>query len=240
MTLPSVPWDPVASAEGRVEFEAGAEPLRFDNVFAGDFNVPLQASLSTSMPIAHALQNSLDDLRLKSIVLNVEAQPDKRQATIEQVWASSREARPGDTLQISIMLAAEGGKEITKVVAYHVPQGFTPGPLFFTAADGPNTNAAEQRFYNVSQAQKGDRLVETLNQMRPSNRAYLRVWRSDPAYTIDGRSLPDPPPSVGMILARGPIATASQGRTSTLAEIEFVSGDSVISGAKTLQVDIKE
>ena len=57
---------------------------------------------------------------------------------------------------------------------------------------------------------------------------------------IDGRDLPDPPPSVGMILAHGPIGTASQGRTSTLAEIEFAAGDEVITGAKTIQVDIKE
>ena len=36
---------------------AVAEPLRFDNVHSGDFNVPLQTALATAMPLGYALQN---------------------------------------------------------------------------------------------------------------------------------------------------------------------------------------
>jgi hypothetical protein len=66
------------------------------------------------------------------------------------------------------------------------------------------------------------------------------VWRADPAYNIDGQDLPDPPASLALILARGVSAAGSTGRTSTLARIEFGDGASVISGSKTIQVDIKE
>ena len=145
--------------KGRVDFESGADALRIDNVFAGDYNVPLQASLSTAMPVAYALQNSLDNLRLKAIELNIEALPDKKQSSIEQVWSSTRAASPGELLEISVLLASEGGREVTKTVPFTVPMGAKPGPLFFTAADGPNTNAAQQRYLSVTQPLKGERMV---------------------------------------------------------------------------------
>ena len=43
-----------------------------------------------------------------------------------------------------------------------------------------------------------------LNGLRRNDKAYLRVWRSDAAYSVQGQDLPDPPPSVSMILAQDP------------------------------------
>jgi hypothetical protein len=90
------------------------------------------------------------------------------------------------------------------------------------------------------QPQPADRMVSFLNSMHGSNKALVRVWRTDPAYNIDGQDLPNPPPSLAMILARGATAAGAQGRTSTVAQIPFADGSAVISGSKTIQVDIKE
>jgi hypothetical protein len=225
---------------GRADLEGAAEPLMFDNMFAGDFNVPMHAALSTALPVAYALQNSLEQLRLKSVDLVLDAYSDKKQMTIEQIWPSRREVRPGDTIQLNILLSAANGREVTKTVDYEVPVGSSTGPLFFTAADGSTINASEQRYISVIQPQPADRMVHFLNSLHGSNKALIRVWRSDPAYSIDGHDLPDPPASLALILARGAAAPSSVGRTSTLAQIEFADGSSVISGSKTIQVDVKE
>jgi hypothetical protein len=226
---------------GRVEMEDVTEPLMLDNMFAGDFNVPMQAALSTAMPVAYALQNSLEPLRLKSIDLTLDAFAEKRQMTVEQVWPSRRVVRPGETLELNVLLSADNGREVTKTVSYQVPVGAQAGPLFFTAADGATINAAEQRYFTLTQPQPADRMVSFLNSMYGSNKAIVRVWRTDAAYNIDGRDLPDPPPSLAMILARGATtAGGQQGRTSTIAQIEFADNSAVISGSKTIQVDVKE
>jgi hypothetical protein len=225
---------------GRVDLEGVAEPLVLDNMFAGDFNVPMHAALSTALPVAYALQNSLEPLRLKSIDLTLDAYSDKKQMTVEQIWSSRREVRPGDTIQLSVLLSVDNGREVTKTVNYEVPVGFSTGPLFFTAADGSSINASEQRYISLTQPQPADRMVHFLNSLHGSNKALIRVWRSDTAYNIDGQDLPDPPPSLAMILARGTTAAGALGRTSTLAQIEFADGSSVISGSKTIQVDVKE
>src|SRR5205807_4497362 len=41
---------------GTIQFEGRPEPFKIDTMYGGDFNVPLQASLSTSLPLSYALQ----------------------------------------------------------------------------------------------------------------------------------------------------------------------------------------
>jgi hypothetical protein len=81
-----------------------------------------------------------------------------------------------------------------------------------------------------------------LNGLRTNTKAYVRVWRNDAAFTIDGRDLPSPPPSVSMILSRAQTQSAGlvNQRGSKLAEIEIPAGDNVVTGSKTVQVEVKE
>jgi hypothetical protein len=78
--------------------------------------------------------------------------------------------------------------------------------------------------------------------LRTNTSAYLRVWRSGPSYTVEGRDLPDPPASIAMILGRtqpgGP--SFSNGRGAELAEIEVASGGNLVTGTKTIQVEVRE
>jgi hypothetical protein len=225
---------------GTVRFEGISEPVRIENMYSGDFNVPLVASLGTSLPVAYALQNTVDLLRLQSVDLTIDAFPEKKQVSIEQVWSSKRDVRPGEPLDISVLMVGEGGVEITRKLRYDVPIGAPVGQLSITVADGATTNATDQRVYQLSQPRPATQVVSFLNSLRGSTKGYMRVWRAEPAYTLDGQDLPDPPPSVGMILARTPSANPLLGKSSTVAELEFSAGDVVISGSKTIQVDVKE
>ena len=51
--------------KGTVKFDGAPDPVLIDNMYAGDFNVPLVASLGAALPVAYALQNSVDTLRLR-------------------------------------------------------------------------------------------------------------------------------------------------------------------------------
>jgi hypothetical protein len=84
--------------------------------------------------------------------------------------------------------------------------------------------------------------MTTVNNLRANTKAYVRVWRSEPAFQLEGDDLPDPPPSVAMILAssQAALGNITQTRNSKVAELEIGDGDSVISGSKTIQVEVKE
>ena len=226
---------------GDIRFDAISDSVRVDTMYSGDYNVPLVASLGTTLPVAYALQNSVDTLRVESVNLTVEAQPVRKQYSIESLWTSRREVRPGESFEISVLLAGDGNKEIVRQIRYEVPIGAPAGPLSITVADGPSTNATDGRVYSLAQPRPATQVIPLLNSLRGTTRGYLRIWRQDPTYTLEGQDLNDPPPSVGMILARLPGAQPAVPRTATVHEAAFDAGeDAVISGSRTIQVEIRE
>jgi hypothetical protein len=225
---------------GQVEFDSQPEPLRFDTIHSGDFNVPLQTALSTAMPLGYALQNSVEDLRVRKVDITLDSFTVKKQASIENAWLSRREARPGERVEIMVEVAGEGGARTKHKLAYDVPIGAPIGTLNFTVGDGPTVNAAEQRYYGLGQPRPAAELLSFLNSLRSNTKGYVRVWRADPGFQIDGKDLPDPPPSIGSILTRTQTGTSTVPRTSTVAELVFANGDIAITGSKTLQLEVKE
>ncbi len=228
------------SLRGGVEFVDGAPPLKLDNTYAGDYNVPLQASSGVSAPLASILGAGFDALKIKSINLEIEASERKRFLQVDQITASPKQVHPGGTVELAVTLTGENGLEVQKSVRYRVPVGATAGALNFTVSDGSLSNALD--YQQLSEPPKSPtQLVSFLNGLRPNTNAYVRVWRTDPAFQVQGQDLPNPPPSVGLILAR---AQATQGvwvpRGSKIDELQIATGDVVVSGSKTAQVEVTE
>jgi hypothetical protein len=229
------------SLRGGVEFVEGVPPLKLNNTYAGDFNVPLQASTGVASPLASILGAGFDALKIKSITLEIEASERKRLLQVDQVTASPKQVHPGDSVEVSVTFTGENGLETQKSVHYRVPVGAPAGTLSFTVSDGTLTNALDYQQMAPSVPKSPTQLVSFLNNLRPNTNAYVRVWRTDPAFEVQGQDLPDPPPSVGLILAK---AQAAQGawlpRGSKVDELQIETGDVVVTGSKTAQVEVKE
>ncbi|HUA22443.1 MAG TPA: SpoIVB peptidase S55 domain-containing protein [Bryobacteraceae bacterium] len=226
---------------GGIEFQRGLPPLKLDNTFAGDFNVPAQASLGVASPLASLLGAGFDKLKIKDISLAIEASERKRMLQVDQVVASPAKVHPGDSVDLNVTFTGENGAELQKTVRYRVPVGAPTGILSFTVSDGSLSNALDYQQMAATVAKSPTQLVSFLNNLRPNTNAYVRVWRTDPAFQVQGDDLPDPPPSVGLILAR---AQAAQGlwipRGSKIDELQIDTGNVVVTGSKTAQVEVKE
>jgi hypothetical protein len=227
---------------GRIEFEGSMPPIQLNNAYTGDFNVPLQASLGTAIPLAYVMQSGFEALKLKNIDIRVESFDRKKQFQIDQVWASAREVRPGDTVELTAVLAGENGVELTRKVSYTVPIGAPVGTLYFTVADAASANLNEYQQLLTTAPRSPSQLVSFINGLRGSDKAYVRIWRAHAAYAVQGQDMPDPPPSVSMILARTQMSLAANAlwRGSKVAELEFPADDAVVTGSKTVQVEVKE
>jgi hypothetical protein len=123
-----------------------------------------------------------------------------------------------------------------------VPVGAPPGMLYFTVSDATSANLVEFQTLAAMPLRSPAQVFEVLNGLRSNTKAYVRVWRADTAYTVEGRDLPNAPPSLALILSRVQTATALplNMRGSKLAEIEIPVGDTVVMGSKTIQVEVKE
>ncbi|MGO4881830.1 MAG: SpoIVB peptidase S55 domain-containing protein [Bryobacteraceae bacterium] len=227
---------------GEIEFQGSSAPLKVNNMYAADTGSALIASLSTAIPLAYVLQSGFDALELKKVALDIESFDAKKQLQIDSVSVARREVRAGGKVELTTMLVGENGVEVARTIVYQVPEGLTPGPLYFTVADGMTTNLTDLRQIVSAQPKSIAQLISTVNSLRANTKAYIRVWRPEPAFQLEGADLPDPPPSVAMILAGSQTAQGgiTQTRNSKIAELEVGAGDSVINGSKTIQVEVKE
>jgi hypothetical protein len=227
---------------GEVDFQNAPAPLRIDNMFSADNGSAMMASASAAIPVAYVMQSGFDSLRLKKAAIHIEAYDSKKQLNIESVTASKHEVHPGDKLLLNVTLAGDDGAETIRQVAYDVPIGASPGTLYFTVADANTANLSDFRQILASSPHSPAQVITTVNDLHPNTRAYVRVWRTDPAFQLEGADLPDPPASVALILAgsQSTLAGVTQVRNSKIAEMQVDGGGMVISGVKTIQVEVKE
>jgi hypothetical protein len=227
---------------GQAEFEDGIAPLKIDNIYTGNFNLPAQVSLGAATPLSYILQAGFENVRLKRIVLNIISFPEKRDLQIEQLWSSKSEVRPGEDLDLTVVLSGDNGLELRRKVTYHVPIGALAGPLNFTAADASVINLTDFRQMLGTQPKSAQQLLTFLNSLRANTAAYLRVWRAEPSYDVQGESLPGPPPSLALILshAQASLSSTPALANSKVAEFTLPAGEMVVSGQKTIQVEVKQ
>ena len=220
----------------------GLLPVKVENMFAATAQAPMLAALTTAVPLALLLQSGFPTVEVRSVDLQIISSDRRRLASLDQVWSSKREVRPGERLEITAVLRAEDGRETVKKVPVEIPASLGPGPLQVTVADGSSLNLAEVRQLPGGFAPKTPaQLVRAINKLRKNNRLYVRLSRPQTAFLLHGTQFPSPPPSLARVMANEPsvssnIATSS---VSTLAESELEPLPSVVMGRKTITVLVK-
>jgi hypothetical protein len=227
------------TVRGQINFDSGS--IKLDNVYSGDVSVSTSASLGIATPLSYALASGFDALKLKNIALEIGTLDQRRQMQIADIVAPRR-VRPGEEIEITVVLSGENGVETTRKVRYRVPVGAEAGPLYLTAGDATSANFVDLQAASGAAFRSPAQVLDMLNGLRTNTSAYLRIWRAGPTYNVEGRDLPDPPASVAMILGRtqpgGPNALNVRG--AEIAEIEVASGGSVVTGSKTIQIEVRE
>lgn len=227
---------------GEVDFQQGVPPLRIDNTYAGDFGVAQQAAQGVASPLSYILGAGFDALKIKDIRLTIDVSESKQIVQVDQLAVSKRETHPGDTVELAVTLSGENGLEILRTLQYQVPLGAPAGTLQFTVSDATSANLTDFQQTIGVQPKSPLQVISFLNALHSNNKAYLRVWRTDAAFQVQGADLPDPPPSIALLLAKSQATPQSAwvGRGSTVAQLQIDTGDAVVQGSKTVQVEIKE
>lgn len=228
---------------GQMELEGSQQaPVRLDNVFSSDTGTIALAASYTIIPLSYLAQTGLDEVRPKSITLDFETSSRRSQYQIDQVWPSAREVRPGETIELNVALAGENGTELLKKVKYKVPVGAQPGMMNITVTDGMTANLLEFQQAAGVRGRAASQIVKMVNSLRPYNKITVRLSRAEPAYTVAGSEIADPPPSVALLLSRAqPVSAAlTAARGAKVAEFDLDLGLAVATGTKTTQVEVKE
>ena len=234
---------------GQVRFEGSLPPLNVGDVFISDNALAQQVSVDAVVTLGFALGAGFSNLQVKDLSYTLEAVEQKRQLKVAQVWTSPSQARPGDSVDVSVLLQGENGLELTRTAKYQVPVGIPNGTLNVTVSDALGLNAPEFAGISQSSFHSAEQLVTAINHYRSSEAVYVRVWRPQPSFTVanplPGGEITDPPPSVTLILSDpSSSATTSPAQTlargSQLAELHLPVERYVVSGSKTVQLEVKD
>jgi hypothetical protein len=235
--------------EGQVEFDGALPPLRIHDMFVSDTALAQQVSADAVVTMGFVLSGGFANLHLKSMSFTLDQVDSKRQLRLAQAWTSAHEVHPGDSVRITALLEGENGLELTRTASYQVPAGAPNGPLNFTISDANTLNFPDFSGVAPSSLRAPERLIETINTYRASDALYVRIWRQEPSFNVAGQlpggELPDPPPSVMLILA-DPSASANSNAALTLtrgaeaARIVIPVDNYVVTGAKTVQIEVKD
>jgi hypothetical protein len=227
------------AVRGHAEFQGGS--LNFDNAYSGDVNVASLASLGVSAPLSYALGSGFDAFRLKNMTLDIVPLSTRSQVEISEVVAP-RQAHPGDDIELAVVLTGINGTDTIKRTHYRIPLGAPAGPLFFTVSDATAANLADVQTAMSSPARSPAQVLGLLNSLRSNANAYARVWRAEANYSADGRDLPDLPASAAIIFGKAQTGATNMALTrgTKIAELEIPSGANVVTGGKTIQIEVKE
>ena len=218
-------------------------PVRVDDVYSGDVGVAAIAAGNVGSPISFAMQSGFDALKLKSVTLQIGAVERRRQQEVIDVMAP-RTVHPGEDLDLTVVMAGPNGQEISRRVSYRVPMGVPTGTLNFTIADATATNVIEYQQAVGTPQRTPRQVLESAERLALQyERLPARVARRA-AYTVEGRDLPDPPPSLALVFTRAQatfLNTQLNTRGAKLAELEVKGSPGfIVTGTKTVQVEVKE
>ncbi|MCX6595147.1 MAG: hypothetical protein NTV70_02120 [Acidobacteria bacterium] len=224
---------------GELKLEDGLPPLKIKQAYAGDFNTPLLAAMSTAAPIANLLQGSSEALRVSEINLAVNSTEVRAQWQIDQISTSRREVHPGETIELAVALTSDKRERVERV-KYQVPAGAPAGPLTITVSDGTTANLAEARTMLSLSPRPATQLLTQLNGLRTNGSAWVRISRPDPVYSLGGTEMPNIPAGLAMLAARGNPQPLLTPQGTRVAEFEIALGTAVVSGQKSMQIEVKE
>jgi hypothetical protein len=229
------------AVKGTIEFDKGTPPVQLDNSYAGDFGLPATVSTGIAAPLSYAMSAGFDALNIKDIAIEIEASETKRVLQVDQI-TTRKEARPGDTVDLTVSFTGENGVAMEKRISYNLPIGTATGTLQFTVTDALSANLADYQQFIGTMPKSPLQVVSLLNKLRRNTKAYLRILRSEVTYQAQGMDLPDPPPSLALVLAKaqGTSAMNQLAQGMAIAEIAIDVGGAVVTGTKTVQVEVKE
>lgn len=229
------------SMDATLRFQNGIPPLRIANQFSGTSMVALAAALNVAVPVGYALQSGFDELKLESVDINLTSYEKRHELNLDQVWASSNEAEPGEEIEIHAVLIDAGGAAVQHHFLYTIPRGAPAGPIYFSVADAASLNMLDLPKLTAIVPRNPRQLVDAVNDIRSNGNLYLRVWRQEPTYSIQGSDLPSPPPSAALILDRSTDVKGGRNaiQNAAITEMEVNLGNYVVSGSRTIRVDVK-
>jgi hypothetical protein len=226
--------------QGKIRL-AGADPVNFQDVLSGEMGISALAGNLVATPLNYLLDSGFPDLRVEGVELSVRSRNERSVATLEQVWSSRTEVKPGDHIEVFGLLRMPGGQAVTQRIPVNIPENISDKGLMLAVGGGATINMLQFRLTQPgSSARDIQQLVKALNRMRRNNRLYALLMTPQRSFVLEGDEYPSPPPSLIQTFMSDPAAASSVNLsgTSVVGDYEGAASSLMIHGQKTLLLKV--
>jgi len=226
--------------KGKIQL-AGGRSVDLEDILSSEAGAANLAAADVAAPLSLLMSSGFPDLKVQDINLQVTATDERRVASVEQVWSTKSEVRPGDSLELNVLLRLPGGERLTEKIPVKVPESVTDKMLSVVVGGGSSINALEFRFTPLGASPNDlDQLVRALNRIRRNNRLYALVMAPERSFVMQGDEYPSPPPSLLQTFLADPAAASSVvfSATSVIGDFETKPIAYTIQGQKTLMLKV--
>ncbi len=227
--------------KGEISVE-GFPQVKLQDMFAsadGLQPAAMLAAASVGGSFGRIYDNPFSTPDITGLQLDFEVTNDRRWARLENARTDINEARPGDEINIEVLLRPYRGEAVIEHIPVRVPQSASKGTLHILVSDGDMLDRLRR---GPSGAQKLDlaSTIGILNKQHVNNRVYVSVLDEDPEAMVADKVMPALPLSVMNVMdgMRGTQDMTVLGESS-VSETATPPLDYVVSGAQLLSITIK-
>jgi SpoIVB peptidase S55 len=200
-------------------------------------NAPLQAAFAVSQPVSALFNSGFRNLQFEKLTYDITSRDARSTGQLDRLWIDRTDVRRGEKVQIQAFARTDDGGEFVERTEIEIPEDAPLGPLQIIVSDGRALQAAEAR--TAFTPKSLDQLVREMNRARKSDRLYVRLARAESGAVIKNEEMPGLPPSVLATLGSDRTAGGyTLTRSSTILEKELPPAEFVISGQRTLTVNV--
>jgi hypothetical protein len=228
--------DSTLQIRGRIKLKDQPE-LVVENRLSSSLNAPLAAAFVTSQPISALFNSGFKDLQFEKLTYDIASRDARSTGQLDRLWVNRTEVRRGEKIEVQAFARTEGGGEFVERIPIEIPQDAPIGQLQIIVGDGGSIQATEPR--TAINPKSLDQLVRELNKIRKADRLYVRLARAESGAVIKNEEMPSLPPSVLATLGSDRTAGGyTLTRSATIFEKELAPAEFVISGQRTLTVNV--
>lgn len=181
---------------GSIDLSDG-ESIKIEDIDSSQLGAAGGAGAAVAGPLSYLLNGQFPALRIRGINLTVKSQSESRVATLEQVWSTRSEVRPGDHIVVTAVERTPSGATVTQTIPVVIPTNINDKTLSLVVGSGSAMNVVEMRFVRAGSPPRDLRqLVRELNKTRRNNRLYALLMAPQRSFVMEGTDFPSPPPSL--------------------------------------------
>jgi hypothetical protein len=181
---------------GGIELK-GHPRVSLENMFA-----PTEGQLPDGVFVAVAVQgifarifnNPYENVQVERVSLRVESIPERRSATIQNAWSEKSEVRPGEQINVKVLLRPYRGSPFIQEVPVTIPAQASRGNLRILVSDADTLNRIGHFLAaNAGRLAGLNQLITLINRERRNHQLYITLLQPNPTLVVEDKELPNAP-----------------------------------------------